>query len=171
MSDEQNLYHQLTRIAEALEQLAPTSSPDADLMAHAAYRWNGAHIDAVMKFSALPPSLITGVDRQKNALAEVLFRHSDGFPAHDVLLWGARGTGEIGAGQGVDRRPANAGGKPIALVECGPSVIATLPHLFARLAREVRRFIVFIDDIAFDGAGEEARGDSVHAGWRGGGTA
>ena len=40
---------------------------------------------------------------------------------------------------------------PIALVEARVDQIVTLPLLFTRLAASQRRFILFIDDMAFDG--------------------
>jgi uncharacterized protein len=41
--------------------------------------------------------------------------------------------------------------KPVALVEAAADNVASLPKLFALLASSNRRFILFIDDIAFDG--------------------
>ena len=141
----------LARIAAALERLSPTDVAHADPVAHAAYRWDGAQLIPVPDFRALPPSLITGVDRQKNALAEALARHADGLPAHDVLLWGARGTGKSVLVKALTAQ-LQRGGKPIALIECAADAVRSLPALFALITAVPRRFIVFIDDIAFEGA-------------------
>ena len=146
----------LARIAAALERLSPPDARQADPVAHPAYRWDGAQLIAVPDFRALPPALITGVDRQKHALAEALARHADGLPAHDVLLWGARGTGKSVLVKALTAQ-LQRGGRPIALIECAADAVRSLPALFALIAAVPRRFIVFIDDIAFEGAGEEAR--------------
>ncbi len=147
----------LARIAAALERLSPPEMADCDIMANPAYRWDGVRLDVATTFRALPSHLIVGVDRQKAALAEMLARHGDGLPAHDVLLWGARGTGKSALVKSLVAELQNAA-KPLALVECAAHAIHTLPTIFARLCQVPRRFVLFIDDIGFDtGAGEEVR--------------
>lgn len=140
----------LRRIADALERLAPPPAACADLAAHPAYHWDGQSLAAIASFAPLPESLIVGVDRQKAALAENSRRHAQGHAAHDVLLWGARGMGKSALVKSV------AGGLqaqqlPLALVETTADQLASLPHLFALLGQTQRRFILFIDDMAFEG--------------------
>ncbi len=142
--------HNLRRIAEALERLSPPLLHPADLSAHAAYHWDGKAIAAVQEFRPLPDSLIVGVDRQKADLIENSRRHASGAAAHDVLLWGARGMGKSALVKSVvaalqDERFF------VALVEAAAGNIASLPKLFDELSKSGRRFIVFVDDIAFDG--------------------
>ncbi len=83
----------LTRIAEALERLAPPPASSADLAAAPAYVWDGVAIRAVDAFDPVDYDLLTGIDAQKSALLDNSRRHAAGHAAHDVLLWGARGTG------------------------------------------------------------------------------
>lgn len=103
-------------------------------------------------------ALLSGIDEQKGRLLENTRRHAAGLPAHDVLLWGSRGTGKsasvgavIGAlqGEGVD----------IALMQCTADHLETLPALFTLLRKATRPFILFIDDLGFDegSSGTEAR--------------
>jgi uncharacterized protein len=140
----------LRRIADALERLAPPRGEAADLSAHPAYHWDGHTLAAVNTFAPLPENLIVGVERQKEAITENSRRHAQGHAAHDVLLWGARGMGKsalvksvTGALQGQDL--------PLALVETTADQLASLPHLFALLGKSERRFLLFIDDMAFEG--------------------
>ncbi len=84
----------LTRIAQALERLAPPPAPSADLAAAPAYIWNGRAIQAVGAFAPVDYDLLSGIDAQKGALLDNSRRHAAGHGAHDVLLWGARGTGK-----------------------------------------------------------------------------
>jgi predicted AAA+ superfamily ATPase len=160
----------LERIAAALERLSPPPMPAGDPTSHPAYVWRGATLTAARHFAPLALDLLIGVDRQKQALGQNLRRHARRVPAHDVLLWGARGTGKsalvkssIGAVQ--------AEGGDIALVEVAEPT--TLPALFAVLAPVDRAFVLFLDDLGFDDpsdartlrslleGGAEARPDNV----------
>jgi predicted AAA+ superfamily ATPase len=140
----------LTRIADALERLAPPPGVPAELLAHPAYHWDGHGLSAVTSFAPLPESLIVGVDRQKAAIIENSQRHALGHAAHDVLLWGARGMGKSALVKSVTGA-LQAQKLPLALVETTADQLASLPHLFALLGKADRRFILFIDDIAFEG--------------------
>lgn len=163
----------LRRIADALERLAPAAASAADLAAHPAYHWDGKALAAVARFAPLPLDLIVGVDRQKHAVTENSQRLAQGYAAHDVLLWGARGMGKSALVKSVVAA-LQAGGLPLALVECTADQLASLPSLFQTLADADRRFILFIDDMAFEGddagprrlrslleGGSEARPDNV----------
>lgn len=140
----------LRRIAEALERLAPPPNEPADLGAHPAYHWDGRNVVPVAQFAPLPSELIVGVDRQKDAVTENSRRLAQGYAAHDVLLWGARGMGKSALVKSVTGS-LQAGGLPLALVETTADQLGSLPLLFAVLSPLERRFILFIDDMAFEG--------------------
>lgn len=140
----------LRRIADALERLAPPRAEPADLAAHPVYHWDGQTLAAIASFAPLPESLIVGVDRQKEAITENSRRHAQGHAAHDVLLWGARGMGKSALVKSV-AGGLQAQGLPLALVETTADQLASLPHLFALLGKSDRCFILFIDDMAFEG--------------------
>lgn len=150
----------LHRIADALEAIARHITPDAsmptDMACAPAYHWDGTAIRAVDAFAPVDFDLLAGIDAQKAALLENSRRHAAGYPAHDVLLWGARGTGKsatvaasIGRLQGE--------GMDVALVQCATDSLASLPALFALLRGSARPFILFLDDLGFDDAGGDAR--------------
>ncbi len=140
----------LSRIADALERLAPPDAEPADLAAHPAYHWDGKTLHSVARFAPLPPSLIVGVDRQKADILTNSNRHALGHAAHDVLLWGARGMGKSALVKSVIAA-LQANGLPLALVETTADLLGSLPALFNLLGKSDRRFILFIDDMAFDG--------------------
>ena len=133
----------LRRIADALDRLLPSGTaaapPDAP-----AYRLDGATLTAA-DFRPLPLDLLTGIDDAKATLVENCRRHAAGHAAHDALLWGARGSGK----SALAKAAVGATGG-LTLVELAASDLATLPALFATLARWGRRVIVFIDDLGFD---------------------
>ena len=166
-------YETLRRIADALERLVPSAAATADLTAHPAYHWDGKTLVAVSLFAPLPLDLIVGVDRQKADILTNSQRLAQGYAAHDVLLWGARGMGKSALVKSVVAA-LQAEDQPIALVESTADQLASLPTLFHKLSNANRRFILFIDDMAFEGddagprrlrsmleGGSEARPDNV----------
>ncbi|HEX7871835.1 MAG TPA: ATP-binding protein [Sphingobium sp.] len=139
----------LTRIAEALERIAPPPLPPADLDSHAAYRWNGTAIEVIHDFTAPDYDLLTGIDAQKSACLDNTRRLSQGFPAHDVLLWGARGTGKSASVAACIGKVRSEGGT-VALVDFASSDLHSLPILLSQLRAAERPFVLFLDDLGFD---------------------
>lgn len=146
----------LTRIAEALERIAPPPPLSADLDACPAYVWDGRAIHAVEAFAPVEYDLLSGIDAQKSALLENSRRHAAGYAAHDVLLWGARGTGKSATVASVVGRLQKEG-QNIALLQCAIDELASLPRLFSLLRGTNRAFILFLDDLGFDDGGGDAR--------------
>jgi len=139
----------LTRIAEALERIAPPPASSADLASAPAYVWNGATIRPVEAFAPVDYALLTGIDAQKEALLENSRRHAAGHGAHDVLLWGARGTGKSAVVAAVVGK-LQGEGQDIALLQCAVDELASLAQLFVLLRDTQRPFILFLDDLGFD---------------------
>ncbi|MBO9669220.1 MAG: ATP-binding protein [Sphingobium sp.] len=146
----------LTRIAEALERLAPAEPEPADLGAHPAYRWDGVHL-APIAFAPIDYALLTGIDAQKTACLDNSRRLALGHAAHDILLWGARGTGKsatVAACVGEVQKE----GLPLALIEVATDDLRSLAVLFTLLRQTDRPIILYIDDLGFDGDfGADAR--------------
>ncbi len=139
----------LLRIAAALERLSPPPPPAADPLAHRAYGWDGAVLSAARGFRPLPIDRLVGIEAQRDALTANLDRLAKGAAAHDVLLWGARGTGKSALVKAAVGQVQADGGN-LALVEASAGALAKLPALFALLADMPRAFVVFVDDLGFD---------------------
>lgn len=146
----------LSRIADALDRIAPPPLPPADLAAFPAYLWDGGAIQPVPAFAPVPYDLLTGIDTQKSRLLENTRRLAAGHAAHDVLLWGARGTGKSASVSSVVGQ-LQAEGQDLALVQFATDRLTTLPDLFAQLRTTARPFVLFIDDLGFDDVGGDAR--------------
>lgn len=146
----------LIRIAEALERLAPPLPVSADLLSHPAYTWDGHAIRAVEAFAPVDYALLSGIDVQKQALLENSRRHAAGHAAHDILLWGARGTGKS-ATVGSVVAELQRQGTDVALLQCAIDDLASLPQLFSLLRATDRPFILFLDDLGFDEGVGDAR--------------
>ena len=141
----------LLRIAHSLERLAGPTPAEADPMKGGAFRWDGAVLHAVDSPSVLPTSRFAGVEQQLEALSRNIGALAKGAPAHDMLLWGARGMGKSALVRAV------AAEQGVALVQAAGDSLATLPGLFTRLAAVKRPFLLFVDDLAFAGADPQVR--------------
>jgi uncharacterized protein len=151
----------LQRIAEALEQIALALPGAADRPDHAqplaaadAFVWNPAgRMIAVPRVSRVDIGLLKGIDRMRDILIENTERFATGLPANNALLWGARGMGKSSlvkaAHASVNARPDVAG--TLKLIEIHREDIESLPQLMTLLRQSEFRFLVFCDDLSFDG--------------------
>jgi len=86
----------LTRIAAALERMAPAPLPRPDFDAASGFVW---HIDPdrlepVAHIARVDLDLLIGIDRARDTLLDNTRRFAAGFAANNALLWGARGMGK-----------------------------------------------------------------------------
>jgi predicted AAA+ superfamily ATPase len=139
----------LVRVADALERLSPLPAHADPAVGHW-FVWSGAGLADVPRPRTTPLALYAGVDAQRGSLAENARRHATGLPAHDVLLWGARGMGKSSLVRAVHTGLVD-GGADVALVQLAQPDLPQLPGLFRRLADVPRRFTVFLDDLSLDG--------------------
>jgi uncharacterized protein len=145
----------LRRIADALERLAPAAMPQVDVTPADAFVWHAAErrLSPVPKVSRVEMSLLRGIDRVRDTLAENTQRFAKGLPANNALLWGARGMGKSSLVKAVHaeiNQATPAGSRPLKLIEIHREDIETLPDLMGLLRRDPHRFIVFCDDLSFD---------------------
>lgn len=138
----------LTRIAQALERLAPPVSDPAPANAPA-YIWHQGSLRAATGFAPVSLDVLAGIDAQKAAVLENSRRLAAGHAAHDILLWGARGAGKSALVKSTVAAVQAEGGH-LCLVEAACDELDRLPDLFALLARDARPAIVFIDDMGFE---------------------
>lgn len=140
----------LTRIAEALERLAPPLAPQADWLAHPAYVWDRAGARPVERIHAPALALLQGIDAQKETVTANVARLAAGHAAHDMLLWGSRGMGKSALLRAAIVAAQEAQPGRIALVQVAQDAMADIAGLFTRLSRLDRRFLVYIDDLGFE---------------------
>jgi uncharacterized protein len=140
----------LTRIAAALERMAPAPMPAPDFAAEA-FVWHTApdRLEPVARVSRVDLSLLIGVNRSRDTLLENTRHFAKGLPANNALLWGARGMGKSSLVKAV-HAAIRAEGLDLKIVELSredlPSVTRLLAHL--RAAPHLR-FVLFCDDLSF----------------------
>jgi predicted AAA+ superfamily ATPase len=145
----------LTRIADALERLAPQRGKNNDLTAADAFVWHpDGRLMPVPRVNRVEMTLLKGIDRVRDMLLENTERFANGLPANNALLWGARGMGKsslVKASQAaVNVSLAKKGKHPLKLIEIHREDIESLPELMAITRASNFRFIVFCDDLSFD---------------------
>ncbi|WP_316194213.1 ATP-binding protein [Bradyrhizobium sp. SZCCHNRI3052] len=149
------------RIARALEAIAAHlatthagATPALDLNAADAFVWHpNGRLSTVPRVSRVEIDLLKGIDRMRDILIENTERFANGLPANNALLWGARGMGKSSlvkaahASINVTRKPADR----LKLIEIHREDIESLPALMDILRAAPFHFIVFCDDLSFDG--------------------
>ncbi|MGE3875102.1 MAG: ATP-binding protein [Parvibaculaceae bacterium] len=143
----------LSRIASALERLAPAPPPPADLGAASAFIWNASarRLEPVAKVNRVDMSLLRGIDQTRDILIDNTRRFASGLPANNALLWGARGMGKSSLVKAAHHLIDEEAGNKLKLVEIHREDIESLPQLMTLIrAQRGLRFIVFCDDLSFD---------------------
>jgi predicted AAA+ superfamily ATPase len=139
----------LSRIADALQRLAPAPASPTDWLSAPAYLWTGNEGRPIARIDAPPLRLLKGIDRQKQEVHENVARLAASAAAHDMLLWGARGMGKSALVRAAVGAAQEAAPGSLALVQAGTDSLDTLPALFAELGAVERNFLVYVDDLGF----------------------
>jgi predicted AAA+ superfamily ATPase len=145
----------LTRIADALERLAPQPPAAPDFASADAFVWHptGRRLVAVKRVNRVDMGLLKGIDRMRDILVENTERFARGLPANNALLWGARGMGKsslVKAAHASINAQLGARAGLLKLIEIHREDIESLPDLMALVRGVPYRFIVFCDDLSFD---------------------
>jgi hypothetical protein len=151
----------LTRIADALERMAPPAVARPDLGGADAFVWHPgppARLAPVPKVSAVDIVLLQGIARQKAILVENTLRFARGLPANNAMLWGARGMGKSSLVKAAHAEANAQAPGSLALIEIHREDIRTLPDLLNILREDGsdplraggRRCLVFCDDLSFE---------------------
>lgn len=140
----------LVRIADALDRLAPAPPPPPDFSLAEAFVWRAGRADflAVDKVNRIDLALLEGVALQRDLLMANTQRFTRGLPANNALLWGARGMGKSSL---VKAAHGALAGEGLKLIEIHREDIESLPVMLGLLRPAPYPFIVFCDDLSFDG--------------------
>jgi predicted AAA+ superfamily ATPase len=149
----------LERIAAALEWLAGAHPLPCDFSAAEAFVFaaGDATLVPVPRVNRVDIGLLRGIDQARDILLGNTLRFAQNFAANNALLWGARGMGKSALIKAVHatinaQLAASPDSKPLKLVEIHREDIGELPRLMALLRGKPWRFVVFCDDLSFDGA-------------------
>jgi predicted AAA+ superfamily ATPase len=155
---------EIEQILKRLEQLLPPPPPETDWAASIAFRWRAGGRSPGARAGAAPGWLqpvrqvhrikladLRGIDRQIERVEQNTRQFLEGKPANNVLLTGARGTGKSSIVKGLLNKYARQG---LRLIEVEKNDLVDLPNIVDQVAGRAERFIVFCDDLSFQGAEE-----------------
>jgi predicted AAA+ superfamily ATPase len=149
---DQRLTEIASRIAEALERLAPPTAPPPDLTAADAFVWHPTpgRLAPVVRVSRVDIALLKGIERQKQILLGNTLRFARGLPANNVMLWGARGMGKSSLVKAAHAAANAATPGCLVLVEIHREDIRSLPDLLNLLRGLTPRCLILCDDLSFE---------------------
>ncbi len=150
-----NIEGLITRAEALLEKLAAylPANDQAVNWNSLAWRWqvrNGrGYLEAVPHPHQIKLESICNVDAQKSEVVRNTAQFVNGFPANNVLLTGARGTGKSTLVKALLSEFAKDG---LRIVEVEKQDLVALPEIVSLLRSRPERFIVFCDDLSFEAA-------------------
>ncbi|MEP1327475.1 ATP-binding protein [Pseudophaeobacter sp.] len=141
----------LTRIAEALERMAPAPLAAPDFEAASAFVWHVEpdRLEPVAKVNRVDLDLLVGINRSRDTLLENTRRFARGDAANNALLWGARGMGKSSLVKAIHAALLADDHRELKLVELQREDLPSVARLLNHLRKAPHRFILFCDDLSF----------------------
>ena len=141
----------LQRIAEALERVSPPPHATPRIDGAEAFVWHTApdRLQPVEKVNRVPVGLLVGIDRSRDTLVENTRQFARGYPANNVLLWGARGMGKSSLVKAAHAAVLSEVPE-LKLVEIQREDLPSIGRLLSLLRGAPGRFILFCDDLSFN---------------------
>jgi predicted AAA+ superfamily ATPase len=154
MNDAAKLIKQAGALVARLEQLLPQEAPSTEWAASIGFRWrkkNGkGSIEPVRHVHRISLRDLQGIDTQKALVEQNTRQFVEGYPANNVLLTGARGTGKSSLIKALLNKYAPRG---LRLIEVEKQELVDLPDIVDRISDRPERFMLYCDDLSFE-AGE-----------------
>ena len=151
MTDVSALLARAESIAARLEKLLPADPAPTDWKASIAYRWrkhNGRGvIHPVGQVHRIQLKDLRGIDEQKALVEQNTRQFVEGYPANNVLLTGARGTGKSSLIKALLTKYASRG---LRLIEVEKQDLIDLPEIVELICNRPERFVLYCDDLSFE---------------------
>ncbi len=114
---------------------------------HRAFVWQDGGLYPVERPDYVPEGEMVGYERQRSQLAANTRALLAGHRVNNVLLYGASGTGKSAT---VKALLGMQGMENLRLIELDKADLPGIPALVRMLGHQPQKFILFIDDLAFD---------------------
>jgi predicted AAA+ superfamily ATPase len=151
MADISKLLARAESLAARLEKLLPAEPPSTDWKASIAFRWrkHGGHgvIQPVSQVHRIQLKDLRGIDNQKALVEQNTRQFVEGYPANNVLLTGARGTGKSSLIKALLTKYAARG---LRLIEVEKQDLIDLPEIVELICNRPERFVLYCDDLSFE---------------------
>ena len=151
MSDIDKLVQRAEALLGRIEKLLPPAPVPTDWNASIAFRWRKRDgrgvIEAVRHVHQIGLADLRGIDGQKKIVEQNTRRFVAGYPANNVLLTGARGTGKSSLIKALLNKYAPHG---LRVIEVDKQDLIDLPEIVDHIDTRAERFVLFCDDLSFD---------------------
>jgi predicted AAA+ superfamily ATPase len=112
-----------------------------------ALRWQEGELRGIAHPAVADAAELVGVDEQLERLFTNTEALLNGAPAHNVLLYGPRGSGKSTAVRSLLPRYA---GRGLRLVELAGDDLQRLPEVVEQVRALPQRFVLYVDDLSFE---------------------
>ena len=151
MDDANKLLSRADLLLERLERVLSAEAPTIDWKRSIAFRWRRkagrAAIEPVAHVHRINLRELHGIDDQKRLVEQNTRQFVEGYPANNVLLTGARGTGKSSLIKALLNKYAPRG---LRLIEVEKQDLVDLPDIVDIIADRSERFILYCDDLSFE---------------------
>lgn len=151
MSDLERLINRVEQVLARFEATLPRANQVPDWENGPAFRWrrraNAGFLLPVAHPHKIRLSDLQGIDIQIKLIEQNTRQFIAGFPANNVLLTGARGTGKSSLVKALLNKFSAKG---LRLIEVDKLDLIDLPDIVDLIADLPYKFILFCDDLSFD---------------------
>ena len=136
----------LRRVSRYLPESSPIDWKETAGAVWIRQGWSGALTPVVERNSITLEDLLE-IDRQKNSVVANTVQFCKGYPANNVLLWGARGTGKSSLIHALINYFYDHG---LRIIEVDKHSLRNIAVIVEEVRAEPYRFIVVCDDLSFE---------------------
>ncbi|HEX6004562.1 MAG TPA: ATP-binding protein [Burkholderiales bacterium] len=151
MNDYSDMVGRVEMLVSRLERILTPEPAATDWKASIAFRWRKRHdrgtIEPVANVHRIELRDLRGIDDQKTLVEQNTRQFVEGYPANNVLLTGARGTGKSSLVKALLNKYAARG---LRVVEVEKRDMVDLPEIVDRICARPERFILYCDDLSFE---------------------
>lgn len=151
MNSTEQLLQRLNQLLDRIETLLPPRKQHADPAQHIALRWRKQGATGFLQAINYPHTItldeLLNIEEQKQILDRNTRQFVAGFPANNVLLTGARGTGKSSLVKALLNRYAKQG---LRMIEVDKQGLTDLPDIVEYIGQRPERFILYCDDLSFE---------------------
>lgn len=112
-----------------------------------AFRWRDGQLIGIDQPDSPQPWELWGYEQQRQQVRDNALALAEDQPVNHVLLYGDSGTGKSATVKSLLSQP---GLSKLRVIEMDKEHLEDIPDLIRRLAGRAQKFILFIDDLAFD---------------------
>ena len=151
MADIDKLVKHGEALLARVERLLPAERAQTDWKSSIAFRWRKRNghgvIEAVRHVHKIALGDLREIDDQKKIVEQNTRQFVEGYPANNVLLTGARGTGKSSLVKALLNKYASRG---LRVIEVEKQDLTDLADIVDHIDNRAERFILFCDDLSFD---------------------